>query len=153
MVRTVSVWHGKDGYTLHVTDEVAWWWLVGYAWGAVCKMSRGYLCPLCLCNHWEWTFKVGWGRDEDGLRTHSLGTLLFRLGQFDMHRGSRIVYERPLTFDEVCGHFPEARSEDDDDGVSYRRGVMIDPAVPLDEGPFTCTTDTKITTTSTVQDA
>jgi len=131
-LRIASVWHGKDGYVLRVEDVPAWAYLADAVSnaliGAVCTWSRGYACPLCLCAKWEWTFKVGWGRNEDGLRRRSLGALLFHLGQ----RGGRFCfkhatlrYERPLSFEEVCEHFPDSRTEGDDDGEMCIRGVLI----------------------------
>lgn len=135
MIRTVSVWHGKDGYILCVTDKKAW--RMAEEWLAVtmCKMSRGYLCPLCLCNRWPWTFAVGWGRDDDGCRTHSLGSFLFHLGQRSDLTGSREVYECPLTFGEVCERFPGSRIDGDDDGVHWAKGVLL-PVVQEEHGKY-----------------
>jgi hypothetical protein len=135
VIRIASVVHGKDGYILRVEDVPAWAYAIDTVnkaiIGAVCEWSRGYLCPLCLCAKWDWTFKAGWGRDEDGLRRHNLGSLLFRLGQrggrFCLKRARR-RYERLLTFEEVCEHFPDSRSDDDDDGVDYVHGVLMSPA-------------------------
>lgn len=135
MIRTVSVWHGRDGYSLRVIDKKAWRMAEEWLTTAVCKVSRGYLCPLCLCSRWQWTFAAGWGRDEDGCRTHSLGHFLFRLGQRNDLIGSREVIERPLAFDEVCEHFPESRTEDDDDGVHYAKGVLL-PVLQEEHGRY-----------------
>lgn len=137
MIRIATVWHGKDGYTLEVSDVPAWAYVLDSVnngiVNSVCKTTGGWGCPLCLCSLAGWTFKAGWGRDEDGLRRHSLGGLLFWLGQ----RGGNIclkrereVYSRPLTFDEVCEHFPDKRVEWDDDGEDYIRGVMVPGSVP-----------------------
>lgn len=125
MIRQASVWHGKDGYTLRVHDVHALRLAEERAADIVCGASRGYLCPLCLCSRWEWTFGLGYGRDEDGLRRRSLGGFLFHLGQRNRLIGSKLIYERAMAFEEVCEHFPDSRSEDDDDGVTYVRGVMI----------------------------
>ena len=138
MLRVASVWHGKDGYTLRIEDVPAWAYAIdavnNAVIGGVCAVSKGWACPLCLCSKAGWTFKVGWGRDEDGLRRHSLGGLLFALGQrggrFCLRR-SREVYVRALTFDEVCEYFPDKRVEWDDDGEDYVRGVMIDREHPV----------------------
>lgn len=133
MIRTASVWHGKDGYSLHVRDIPAW----AYAVDAVncgliataCKVTSGWGCPLCLCGKAEWTFRVGWGWDAAyEMRRHSLGGLLFALGQrggrFHLNR-DREVYSRALSFDEVCEHFPDCRIEYDDDGEICVRGVLL----------------------------
>jgi hypothetical protein len=132
VIRTARVCHSKDGYILEILDIPAWAYALDAAnegiIAVVCKATKGYLCPLCLCAKWEWTFRVGWGRDEDGLRRHSFGGLLFGLGQrggrFHLKR-QRELYSRLLTFDEVCEHFPGSRLDDDDNGVDYVRGVMV----------------------------
>jgi hypothetical protein len=132
MIRIARVLHGKDGYILQVEDVPAWAYAIDTVneavIGAACGWSHGWACPLCLCAKWDWTFKAGWGRDEDGLRRHSLGGLLFHLGQrggrFCLKR-TRMRYERPLTFEEACEHFPESRIEWDDDGEMCVRGVLL----------------------------
>lgn len=132
MIRTASVWHGKDGYVLRIEDVPAWAYAIDAVNNAVinaaCKWSRGWACPLCLCSRCQWTFKAGWGHGEDGLLNHSLGGLLFWLGQrggrFCLKR-AQLRYERPLSFDEVCEHFPGSRTEWDDDGEMCVRGVLI----------------------------
>src|SRR2546430_2160557 len=112
MIRIASVWHGKDGYILKIHDIPAWAYALDEVndsiINAVCKATGGWGCPLCVCSLAGWTFKIGWG-NEDGLRRHSLGGLLFWLGQ----RGGwvclgreREVDSRPLTFREGCEHFP-----------------------------------------------
>jgi hypothetical protein len=132
MIRLASVWHGKDGYTLHIEDVPAWAYAIDSVnnsiIAAICRISKGWTCPLCLCNQAGWTFRLGWGKDEDGLRRHSLGGLLFRIGQ----RGGRFclkrrreIYVRQLTFDEVCEHFADNRVEWDDNGEDYVRGVLV----------------------------
>ena len=131
MIRTASVWHGKDGYDLHVADVPAWAYAVDAVnnaiIGAVCGLSKGWACPLCLCSRLDWTFRIGWGKDEDGYLRRSLGGLLFALGQrggrFCLNR-TRELYVRPLSFDEVCEHFPDSRTEFDDDGETCIRGVL-----------------------------
>jgi hypothetical protein len=133
VIRTARVCHSKDGYILEVRDIPAWAYALDAAndWivAVACKATKGYLCPLCLSAKWEWTFRVGWGWDAEWeMRRHSLGGLLFKLGQrggrFHLKR-QREVYSRLLTFDEVCEHFPDCRLDYDDDGVDYVRGVMV----------------------------
>lgn len=132
MIRTARVYHNKDGYTLHVIDVPVWAYAIDAVndaiIGAVCGASRGWLCPLCLASKADWTFGIGWGRDEDGHHRHSLGGLLFKLGQrggrFHLNR-EKELYARPLTFDEVCEHFPDSRAEWDDDGEMCVRGVLL----------------------------
>ena len=141
MIRTASVWRGKDGYELHVEDVPAWAYAVDAAnnaiIGAVCGITKGWACPLCLCSRLDWTFRIGWGHDKPGdpdydpdsdLLKHSLGGLLFALGQrggrFCLNR-TRELYVRPLSFDEVCEHFPGSRTEFDDDGETCIRGVLV----------------------------
>jgi hypothetical protein len=133
MLRLASVSHSRDGYRLHVDDVPVWAWAIDSVnigiIQATCSLSSGWACPLCLCSKVSWAWKIGWGRDEDGLRRHSLGGFLFGLGQrggrFCLKR-SREVYVRPLTFDEMCERFPDKRVEWDDDGEMCVRGVLID---------------------------
>ncbi len=126
-IRQASIWHGKDGYSLHIADVPAWVLAAEWADGVICIVSCGYLCAVCLPARWSWLFKIGYGRDEDGLREHSIGGFVFHLGQeigrFLWSRHVQ-VYEQPLTFGTVCEHFPDSRVEWDDDGVNYVRGVM-----------------------------
>jgi len=134
MMRLASVYFTKDGYRLDVADVPAWAWALDSAAGginrAVCKVSKGWGCPLCLCSQTEWVWRIGWGWDaEYEMRRHSLGGLLFALGQHDgnfAYKRKRDVYTRPLTFDEVCEHFPDSRVEWDDDGETCVRGVLTD---------------------------
>lgn len=137
MLRLATVSHSKDGYSLHVEDVPVWAWaldsLIGGTSRALCKLTRGWGCPLCLCNQIpDRVFQIGWGWDaEYEMRRHSLGSLLFALGQHDgnfSYRRRREVYVRPLTFDEVCEHFPDKRTEWDDDGEMCVCGVLIDTA-------------------------
>lgn len=129
-IAIATIWHGKDGYSLHVHDAKLLPWLEEEVTQLACSVSRGYLCPLCLCNKWDWTFRIGWGRDGDGLHTHSLGGLLFHLGQRTWLSSAEQIYTCDLPFDEVCEHFPGARVEWDDDGVRYVRGVLVQEDQP-----------------------
>ncbi len=126
-MRIASVWHGKDGYVLHVHDVKFLPWLEEEIINHLCSVSRGWLCPLDLCNKplMQWSFRVGWNREEDGFLRHSLGGWLYHLGQRDWLRGAREVYSHPLTFEEVVESFPDSRTDDDDDGIYYSKGVMI----------------------------
>lgn len=153
-MRIAVVCHGKDGYLLRVEDIPAWAYLLDAIneglIGRWCKLTRGWGCPLCLCSNNEWTFSVGWGRDEDGLRRHSLGGFLFALGQrggrFRLGR-SPLLYERLLTFDEVCEHFPGDRTEWDDDGEMCVRGVLV--ATSADSFTWTATNSNPVQVTFT----
>lgn len=139
MIRLASVWHGRDGYTLKIHDVKARAWLEEQVTDAVCKLSRGWACPLCLCCRCDWAFRVGWGgRDDDGTLRRSLGHFLWRLGQRGWLDGAREAFSCPLTFEQVCESFPDCRQDDDDDGVSYRRGVMIDAVGELPSGHGWC---------------
>ena len=126
-MRLASVWHGKDGYTLRVHDVKFRYWLEEEVTNFFCRASHGYVCPLCICNKplFQWVWKIGWKRDQDGVLDYSLGRLLFILGQRSQWKDAKELYEHPLTFEEVCERFPDSRAEDDDDGVDYVRGVMI----------------------------
>lgn len=143
-MRVADVWHGKDGYILKVHDVPAWAYaadaVINAVTGAVCGLSRGWACPLCLCNKAEWTFRAGWGWDAEWeMRKHSLGGFLFGLGQRGgnfCHRRGREVYERLLTFDEVCEHFPDKRTEWDDDGIDCVKGVPVSARIQEEHGDF-----------------
>lgn len=131
-MRTATVSHGKDGYILRVESVPAWALFLDTASVAViggwCRLTRGWGCPLCLCSRLDWTFAVGWGRDEDLTRKHSLGGFLFAAGQrggrFGLKRG-KLEYERLLTWEEACASFPGDRFEFDDDGVNWVKGVLV----------------------------
>jgi len=145
MLRLASVSLGKDGYGLHVEDVPAWAWaadsLIGGINHAICAASKGWACPLCLSSRIpDRVFQIGWGWDaEYEMRRHSLGSLLFALGQHDgnfSYKRRREVYVRALTFDEVCEHFPDKRIEWDDDGEMCVRGVLIGPYIQEEHGRY-----------------
>jgi hypothetical protein len=141
-MRLADVLHGKDGYILRVREVPAWAWALDSVNEALisgwCSLTRGWGCPLCLCARLGWTFAIGWGRDADGLRRHSPGGFLFALGQrggLFSHRRGRVAYERLLTWEEACGHFPDCRLPCDDDGVNWVKGVLVSAGVPGDATP------------------
>jgi hypothetical protein len=126
MVRLAVIQHGRDGYRLSVREMPLWALVTDRAIENVVLPATFHV--FC-CKHPAWTWKIGYGGHKDGDLRHSLGGLLFgtgqRLGCFGIKREHE-TWSVALDFDVVCEHFPGARSEWDDDGVDFVRGVMID---------------------------
>ena len=115
MIRVTSLSHSRDGWRLHVTDQVRWRYLLDSLHGITCRLTRGWLCPLCLCGRLDWTYSIGWGpRDQYDLKARSLGSWLFDLGQWDPMKGSVEVWAGPVTAEEAAKINPEFAAEMND---------------------------------------
>lgn len=82
-------WRSSEIYPTRAVlrvHDVPWW---AYCVEQLAEWIDTYLCHHRWCAPRDWTFRLGWGADEDGFRPHSLGSWLIDSFQWIMATADR----------------------------------------------------------------
>lgn len=126
MTRIASIWQGKDGYTLRISDIP----LRSLVMEAILEdvVIPATFHVLC-CRIGEWEFKLGWGkRDEDGIPENNLGRAHYQLGNkiswWTAHRQNEL-YRMPLDSEIVREKFPDSYFDPDADNADEDEDALL----------------------------